>query len=103
MRFPIKDGEVLEHSIIVERAVNVMALPGMFSSSSTISDEVQEVTEAAKSTFVATTGKQAELQDTQWKTSHKNYIGNIKKQEDLGKEISSCLHGQVSVDLHCHN
>jgi hypothetical protein len=68
---------------LVETAVDVAALPGMFSASSLASDEVQGVTEAATSMLATISGKRAQLHDSQWKVRRKNSLGNVKTDTDL--------------------
>jgi hypothetical protein len=65
---------------VIEAAVDVATLPGMFSAShSQAHDEVKAVTEAATAMSAPLSGKQAHLHDTQWKNSWKNSLGRIKK------------------------
>jgi hypothetical protein len=73
-----------DRGAFIEAAVDVTALPGMFSTGSqTTYDEVQGVTEAATSMLATMSGKRAQLHDTQWKTMRKNTLGTITKQKQF--------------------
>jgi hypothetical protein len=73
-----------DRSSLVEAAVDVAELPGMFlATHSQMCDEVQGVTEAATTMLATLSGKRAQLHDTQWKTQRKNSLGSIKKETDL--------------------
>jgi hypothetical protein len=79
-----------ERASIVEAVVDATALPGMFSSSSdTMYNEVQGVTEAATSMLATILGKRDQLHDTQWKTMRKNPLGLTKKETDLFELIKA--------------
>jgi hypothetical protein len=86
---PGEDVSRKEWGAILKSAVNMTALPGMCSASSTTSDEVQGVTEAATLTLATLAGKRAQLHDSQWKTTHKNLIGNVRKASDLFKMLKN--------------
>jgi hypothetical protein len=64
---------------VVEAAVDVTALPGMFSfSSDMMHNEVQGITKAVMSMMATISGKRAQLHDTQWTTMRNNSLGLIK-------------------------
>jgi hypothetical protein len=75
---------------LVDAAVDVAALPGMFlATHSQMYDEVQGVTEAATTMLATISGKRAQLHDAQWKTQRKNSLGSVRKEADLMALIES--------------
>jgi hypothetical protein len=73
-----------DQSAFVDAAVDVTALPGMFSSGTIDSfDEAQGVAAVATSMLATLSGKRAQLQDAQWKTLQKNSLGKPKKATDF--------------------
>jgi hypothetical protein len=75
---------------LVDAAVDVAALPGVFSAThSQMCDEVQGVTEAATTMLATISGKRAQLHDAQWKTQRKNSLGSVRKEADLMALIES--------------
>lgn len=83
---------------LVENALDVTQLPGTFTT--LLDDEpgvdtIGQVTEAATSMLSSITGKQRQLQDSQWKLPKKNAMTRIKSKEDLERMIEDVYESET--------